>query len=120
MTAITLDGNALAATIKDDLRTRIDALADRGITPGLGTVLVGDDGPSANYVSMKHQDCAELGMHSVDRRLPADATQAQVEAAVGAARAAEGAERRAAVHRRSTACARAACSSACWARAPTS
>jgi methylenetetrahydrofolate dehydrogenase (NADP+)/methenyltetrahydrofolate cyclohydrolase len=82
MTAITMDGNALAATIKDDLRTRIEVLADRGITPGLGTVLVGDDGPSANYVSMKHQDCAELGMHSVDRRLPADATQAQVEAAV--------------------------------------
>jgi methylenetetrahydrofolate dehydrogenase (NADP+) / methenyltetrahydrofolate cyclohydrolase len=82
MTAITLDGDAVATRIKDDLRVRIAALADRGVTPGLGTVLVGDDGPSANYVSMKHRDCAELGMHTVDRRLPATATQAQVHAAV--------------------------------------
>ena len=52
------------------------------MTPGLGTILVGDDGPSANYVVMKHRDCAELGMASVDRRLPADATQAEVEAAI--------------------------------------
>jgi methylenetetrahydrofolate dehydrogenase (NADP+) / methenyltetrahydrofolate cyclohydrolase len=82
MTAITLDGEALARRIKDDLRTRIDALADRGISPGLGTILVGDDGPSAKYVSMKHRDCAELGMVSADRRLPADATQADVERAI--------------------------------------
>ncbi|MFZ4518394.1 MAG: bifunctional 5,10-methylenetetrahydrofolate dehydrogenase/5,10-methenyltetrahydrofolate cyclohydrolase [Microthrixaceae bacterium] len=82
MTARTLDGEALAAAVKDDLRTRVAALADRGITPGLGTVLVGDDGPSANYVSMKHRDCAELGIASVDRRLPATATQAEVAAVV--------------------------------------
>jgi methylenetetrahydrofolate dehydrogenase (NADP+)/methenyltetrahydrofolate cyclohydrolase len=82
MTAITMDGEALAARIKDDLRRRIATLADRGVVAGLGTVLVGDDGPSANYVSMKHRDCAELGMRSVDRRLPASATQAEVEAAV--------------------------------------
>jgi methylenetetrahydrofolate dehydrogenase (NADP+) / methenyltetrahydrofolate cyclohydrolase len=82
MTAITLDGEALARRIKDDLRTRIDALADRGISPGLGTILVGDDGPSAKYVSMKHRDCAELGMVSADRRLPADASQADVERAI--------------------------------------
>jgi methylenetetrahydrofolate dehydrogenase (NADP+)/methenyltetrahydrofolate cyclohydrolase len=82
MTATTMDGEALAAALKDDMRTRVAQLAERGITPGLGTILVGDDGPSAKYVGMKHHDCAELGFVSVDRRLPADATQAQVEAAV--------------------------------------
>jgi methylenetetrahydrofolate dehydrogenase (NADP+) / methenyltetrahydrofolate cyclohydrolase len=82
MTATVLDGEALAARIKDDLRSRVATLADRGIAPGLGTVLVGDDGPSANYVSMKHRDCADLGMASVDRRLPAGATQAEVEATI--------------------------------------
>lgn len=83
MAAISMDGEALAGRIKDDLRLRIAALADRGVVPGLGTILVGDDGPSAKYVSMKHADCADLGMHSTDRRLPADATQAEVDAAVG-------------------------------------
>ena len=82
MTAITLDGDALAAQIKDDLRSRVAALSERGVVPGLGTILVGDDGPSANYVGMKHKDCAQVGLHSVDRRLPATATQAEVEQAV--------------------------------------
>jgi len=82
MAAITMDGEALAAKIKDDLRARMAVLGAQGVTPGLGTILVGDDGPSTNYVSMKHRDCADLGMRSVDRRLPADATQADVEAAV--------------------------------------
>ncbi len=82
MTAITLDGNRLADDLKADMAARTAALAERGITPGLGTILVGDDGPSAKYVAMKHADCAQVGMHSVDRRLPADATQAQVDAAV--------------------------------------
>lgn len=82
MTAITLDGEALAARIKDDLRDRVAALKERGVTPGLGTILVGDDGPSARYVSMKHRDCAELGMDSIDRRLPAGASQEEVDAAV--------------------------------------
>jgi methylenetetrahydrofolate dehydrogenase (NADP+)/methenyltetrahydrofolate cyclohydrolase len=82
MTATILDGEALATTIRAELRERIDALAERGVTPGLGTVLVGDDGPSANYVAMKHRDCAEIGMSSVDRRLPATASQAEVEAVV--------------------------------------
>lgn len=77
-----MDGEALAASIKMDLATRIEALADRGVTPGLGTLLVGDDGPSTRYVSMKHRDCAELGLASIDRRLPADATQADVERVV--------------------------------------
>ena len=82
MTAITLDGDALAAQIKDDLRRRVAALAERGVVPGLGTILVGDDGPSANYVGMKHKDCAQVGLHSVDTRLPATAKQAEVEQAV--------------------------------------
>ena len=82
MTAINMDGNALAAKVKADLATRIAALEAKGITPGLGTVLVGDDGPSEKYVSMKHADCAELGMASIDRRLGADATQADIEAVV--------------------------------------
>lgn len=82
MTAITLDGERLATELKDDLAGRIAALADRGITPGLATVLVGDDGPSAKYVGMKHHDCAQVGISSVDRRLPADATQEQVEAVI--------------------------------------
>jgi len=82
MTAITLDGDALAAQIKDDLRRRVAALAERGVVPGLGTILVGDDGPSANYVGMKHKDCAQVGLHSVDKRLPATATQTEVEQAV--------------------------------------
>jgi 5,10-methylenetetrahydrofolate reductase/5,10-methylene-tetrahydrofolate dehydrogenase/methenyl tetrahydrofolate cyclohydrolase len=82
MTATVMDGEALAASVKHELEQRIETLADRGITPGLGTLLVGDDGPSANYVSMKHRDCEELGMASVDRRLPATATQAQVDEVV--------------------------------------
>jgi len=82
MTATVMDGEALATRIKADLATRIAALAERGITPGLGTVLVGDDGPSHKYVSMKHADCAALGISSRDVRLPATATQAEVEAAV--------------------------------------
>jgi methylenetetrahydrofolate dehydrogenase (NADP+)/methenyltetrahydrofolate cyclohydrolase len=82
VTAKILDGEAVAAIIKADLKTRIDALVARGITPGLGTVLVGDDGPSANYVAMKHRDCAELGMTSRDVHLPATATQDEVLAVV--------------------------------------
>ncbi|MGI9576928.1 MAG: bifunctional 5,10-methylenetetrahydrofolate dehydrogenase/5,10-methenyltetrahydrofolate cyclohydrolase [Microthrixaceae bacterium] len=82
MSAIKMDGEALAAKVKADLSTRMEKLADSGVTPGLGTVLVGDDGPSQKYVSMKHADCAEIGMHSEDVRLPATATQAEVESAV--------------------------------------
>ena len=57
-------------------------LAGRGVVPGLGTVLVGDDGPSARYVAMKHADCAALGITSAHVHLPADATQADVEGVV--------------------------------------
>jgi methylenetetrahydrofolate dehydrogenase (NADP+)/methenyltetrahydrofolate cyclohydrolase len=82
MTARKLDGEAVAGGLKVDLRHRIDALRGKGLTPGLGTLLVGDDGPSANYVSMKHRDSEELGLTSKDVRLPADATQADVAAVV--------------------------------------
>ncbi len=82
MTAIKLDGEALAAEVRAELVARIEALKERGITPGLGTVLVGDDGPSHNYVAMKHRDCQELGMHSREAALPATATQAEIEAVI--------------------------------------
>ncbi|MET7400077.1 bifunctional methylenetetrahydrofolate dehydrogenase/methenyltetrahydrofolate cyclohydrolase [Dactylosporangium sp. NPDC005572] len=82
MTATILDGKATAAAIKDDLRGRVKALADRGVVPGLGTILVGDDPGSHAYVAGKHRDCAEVGIASIRRDLPETATQAEVEAAV--------------------------------------
>src|SRR3954451_21259958 len=78
MTAQTLDGEAVAAQIKAELVHRVELLIDRGVTPGLGTILVGDDGPSANYVSMKHRDCADLGIGSGHEPLPASTTQEEV------------------------------------------
>jgi methylenetetrahydrofolate dehydrogenase (NADP+)/methenyltetrahydrofolate cyclohydrolase len=77
-----LDGKALASTIKADLRTRTEALKARGITPGLGTVLVGDDPGSHSYVAGKHRDCQEVGINSIRIDLPASATQADVMAAI--------------------------------------
>ena len=82
MTATILDGWLTAEEIRQDLAKRVQALAERGIVPGLGTLLVGDDPGSHAYVTMKHRDCAKVGIHSIDRRLPANATQEDVEAAV--------------------------------------
>src|SRR6202142_3317888 len=82
MTAIILDGKATAAAIKGELAGRVAALAARGIRPGLGTVLVGDDPGSRAYVNGKHRDCAGVGITSIRRDLPADTTQEQVEAVV--------------------------------------
>ena len=79
---IILDGKATAATIKAELAERVTGLAGRGVRPGLGTVLVGDDPGSRAYVNGKHRDCAEVGIASIRRDLPADATQEQVEAVV--------------------------------------
>ncbi|WP_042365534.1 bifunctional methylenetetrahydrofolate dehydrogenase/methenyltetrahydrofolate cyclohydrolase [Streptacidiphilus neutrinimicus] len=79
MTAQILDGKATAAAIKSELVSRVEALKARGITPGLGTVLVGDDPGSHAYVRGKHRDCAQVGIASIQRELPADATQEQVE-----------------------------------------
>ena len=82
MTAQLLDGKATAASIKAELTSRVAALAERGITPGLGTLLVGDDPGSQWYVAGKHKDCAEVGIASLREDLPADATQDEIEAAV--------------------------------------
>jgi methylenetetrahydrofolate dehydrogenase (NADP+)/methenyltetrahydrofolate cyclohydrolase len=82
MTAEILDGKALAASIKMQLAARTVALKAKGITPGLGTVLVGDDPGSHSYVAGKHRDCQEVGINSIRVDLPADASQADVLAAV--------------------------------------
>lgn len=82
MTATILDGRATLATVKNELRVRIAALAEQGVVPGLGTVLVGDDPASHWYVNAKHKDCAEIGINSIARVLPAGSSQADVEATV--------------------------------------
>jgi methylenetetrahydrofolate dehydrogenase (NADP+)/methenyltetrahydrofolate cyclohydrolase len=82
MTALILDGKQAAADLRADLAGRVAALTERGITPGLGTILVGDDPGSHAYVSGKHRDCAQVGIASIRRDLPADASQADVERAV--------------------------------------
>ena len=82
MTAQILDGTATLKTIKAELTERVKALKERGIVPGLGTVLVGDDPGSHWYVGAKHKDCAEIGITSIRRDLPATATQAEVEAVI--------------------------------------
>ncbi len=82
MSATILDGRATLATIKSELKQRIAALAERGIVPGLGTVLVGDDPGSRWYVGAKHRDSAEIGIASIERELPATASQAEVEAVI--------------------------------------
>ncbi len=82
MTAQLLDGKALAATIKADLTERVRNLVAQGITPGLGTVLVGEDPGSKAYVAGKHRDCAQVGIASIQRELPETATQEEIEAVV--------------------------------------
>jgi methylenetetrahydrofolate dehydrogenase (NADP+)/methenyltetrahydrofolate cyclohydrolase len=82
MTATILDGKALAASIKGQLAARVTALKANGIAPGLGTVLVGDDPGSISYVAGKHRDCQEVGINSIRVDLKADASQADVLAAI--------------------------------------
>ena len=77
-----LDGKATAAAIKAELARRVAALRERGLTPGLGTVLVGEDPGSLRYVAGKHADCAQVGLDTIRIDLPATAAQAEVEAAV--------------------------------------
>ncbi|HVB91320.1 MAG TPA: tetrahydrofolate dehydrogenase/cyclohydrolase catalytic domain-containing protein [Acidimicrobiales bacterium] len=79
MAAILLDGEAVAARVLAEVTDRVERLRAEGLSAGLGTVLVGDDGPSARYVAMKHEDCAKVGMVSVGEHLPATASQAEVE-----------------------------------------
>ncbi len=78
MTATILDGKATRAAIFDDLRVRVDALRTRGIVPGLGTILVGDDPGSHSYVRGKHSASVKVGINSIRRDLPADITQADL------------------------------------------
>ncbi|GKQ37350.1 bifunctional methylenetetrahydrofolate dehydrogenase/methenyltetrahydrofolate cyclohydrolase [Streptomyces sp. A012304] len=81
-TATLLDGKAAAAETKRELAERVKLLRSRGIAPGLGTILVGDDPASHSYVRGKHRDCAQVGIASIRLELPGTATQADVEAAV--------------------------------------
>ena len=82
MSAQLLDGIATAATIKEELRERVARLVEHGVTPGLGTLLVGDDPGSRSYVTGKHRDCAEVGVASVSVELPSSARFADIAAAV--------------------------------------
>ena len=82
MSALLLDGERLAGRIKMELADRTSRLAALGRPVGLGTVLVGDDGPSAKYVAMKIAECKEIGITSFDEHLAANATQAEIEAVI--------------------------------------
>ena len=82
MTAQLLDGLATARAIKAELTIEVQKLAAKGVTPGLGTLLVGDDPGSHSYVSGKHRDCAQVGIHSVRIDLPASASRADVVSAI--------------------------------------
>jgi hypothetical protein len=82
MTAQILDGKAASAAIKAELTERVAALKAQGVTPGIATVLVGADPASQLYVGMKHRQSEAIGMNSIQRELPADATQEQVEALI--------------------------------------
>jgi methylenetetrahydrofolate dehydrogenase (NADP+)/methenyltetrahydrofolate cyclohydrolase len=82
LTAQLLDGNAFLESVKRDLAERVKKLGDRGITPGLGTILVGDDESSAVYVRLKHQNSGEIGIASFGRELPAATTQDELFAVI--------------------------------------
>ena len=82
MSATILDGKALAASIKQDLSARVKELQHKGVTPGLGTILVGNDPGSLSYVAGKHRDCKEVGINSIRVDLKADATESDVLAAL--------------------------------------
>src|SRR5690606_6587406 len=84
MTAKVLDGKAASAAITQELAERVTELKERGVTPGIATVLVGADPASQLYVGMKHRKSESIGMNSIQRELPADATQEEVEAAIDA------------------------------------
>lgn len=82
MTAQVLDGKATRDELFESFKERVSALRARGIAPGLGTVLVGDDPGSRSYVKGKHSDCAKVGIESIRRDLPADISQADLEAVI--------------------------------------
>ncbi len=82
MAANILNGEIVAARIRVEVADTVKELHRAGIRPGLGTILVGDDAPSARYVAMKHEDCAEIGIVSFHEHLPADVAQDEVEAVI--------------------------------------
>nr|WP_274709719.1 bifunctional methylenetetrahydrofolate dehydrogenase/methenyltetrahydrofolate cyclohydrolase [Corynebacterium sp. c6VSa_13] len=82
VTAQKLDGKLYRSELIEDLTSRVAALKDKGVTPGLATVLVGEDPGSQNYVKMKHRDCEQVGITSIRRDLPADTTQEQLHAVI--------------------------------------
>lgn len=82
MAATKLDGNMYRDEIFADLKTRVDALRDKGVTPGLATVLVGEDPASQSYVRMKHRDCEQVGVNSIRKDLPADVSQEELNATI--------------------------------------
>ncbi len=84
MTARILDGKATAGAIRDDLKKRVEGLAEHGVTPGLGTVLIGDDPGSMSYVAGKHRDCAQVGIASLREHHPADISQEFLEERIAA------------------------------------
>ncbi|MDQ3808717.1 MAG: bifunctional 5,10-methylenetetrahydrofolate dehydrogenase/5,10-methenyltetrahydrofolate cyclohydrolase [Chloroflexota bacterium] len=83
-TARLLEGATLAAAIKRELKAEVERLRQRGVRPGLGTILVGNDPASATYVALKHRDCGEVGIASFGEHLPATASQAELLAAIDA------------------------------------
>ncbi|NLH69440.1 MAG: bifunctional methylenetetrahydrofolate dehydrogenase/methenyltetrahydrofolate cyclohydrolase [Brooklawnia sp.] len=82
MAAQRMDGKQVAAQVKEELAVRVTALRERGVVPGLGTILVGEDPGSQLYVAGKHRDCAQVGIESIRVELPADASAAQVAEAI--------------------------------------
>jgi methylenetetrahydrofolate dehydrogenase (NADP+)/methenyltetrahydrofolate cyclohydrolase len=82
VTATKLDGNLYRDEIFEDLKVRVGKLAEKGIVPGLATVLVGDDPASHSYVKMKHRDCEKIGVRSIRKDLPADVTQEELNAVI--------------------------------------
>ena len=82
MSATKLDGTLYRDEIFSDLAQRVAALKEKGITPGLATVLVGEDPGSQSYVKMKHRDCEKLGINSIRKDLSADITQEELEAVI--------------------------------------
>lgn len=80
--AVKIDGKMVSAQIKANLAERVASLKERGANPGLGTILVGSDPGSVKYVAGKHADCAEIGVNSIRKELPADATFEQIAEAV--------------------------------------
>lgn len=80
--AVKIDGKMVSAQIKANLAERVASLKERGVNPGLGTILVGSDPGSVKYVAGKHADCAEIGVNSIRKELPADTTFEQIAEAV--------------------------------------